>query len=127
MADNDACAHCDLTDTYWCPEYIPPESGEDSMSGISKETFMKMDDSSKLGVLFDYMEDIQHSQPKRVRDRDLKCERRAAECVKRFTTIEKQLKRYKVINTVAAFIGGFVGGWSAVWASFKLSLFNFLK
>jgi hypothetical protein len=116
------CETCNKLDSYDCPEHV--DSEDRRMSGISKETFMEMPMDSKLGVLFDYMEDIQHSQPKRVRDRDLKCERRKAECEKRFKRVERKLARYRVMNTLAAFVGGFVGGWSAIWASFKLSLFR---
>jgi len=94
------------------------------MSGISKDTFQDMSVDSKLCVLFDYMQEIQHAQPKRVRDRDLKCEKRQSECNVRFKKIENAAAKHKVWNTAASSIGGFVGGWSAVWASFKLSLFQ---
>ena len=123
-SSHDECEHCELnTDLY----FVDGSGETNPMAGISKETFEAMSVDSKLCVLFDYMQEIQQAAPKRVRDRNVKCALKAAECNKRFNVVEKQLKRYKVINTVAAFIGGFVGGWSAIWASFKLSLFNILK
>jgi hypothetical protein len=118
----DDCELCELMETEECPRYNDSEAHE--MSGISKETFMDMSTDSKLGVLFDYMVAVQQAQPKRVHDRDLKCAKKASECNRRFVKIERRLGKYKVLNTVAAFLGGFVGGWSAIWASFKLSIFK---
>jgi hypothetical protein len=117
----DECGECQLQGTMAC--CLHNDSERQTMSSISKETFMEMSTDSKLGVLFDYMLEIQYAQPKRVRDRDLKCTQQAKQCSDRFGKIEKTLHRYKIFSTGAAFIGGFVGGWSAVWTAFKLSLF----
>ena len=112
-----SCDDCGMTDE--CQDYTDSER-RGRMSGISKTTFESMDVDSKLCVLFDYMMEIQSTAPKRVRDRDLKCERQSTICNKRFNKLSKM----KYINTAAAFAGGFIGGWSAVWASFKFSIFG---
>ena len=117
----DDCDGCGLHGLLECPMYY--DSEEKEMSGISKETFMEMSTDSKLGVLFDYMVEVQDTQPKRVKARDLKCEKRQVVCDARFVKVERSLARQKLFNTAAAFIGGFVGGWSAVWTAFKLSIF----
>ena len=94
------------------------------MADISRRTFDKMEVDSKLGVLFDYMTDIIKNAPKRVEQRDMQCALKAEACNKRFNKVEKHVLRTKLVNTAASFTGGFIGGWSAVWASFKLSVFG---
>jgi hypothetical protein len=113
-----------------CEPYVEYER-TDTMEGISKETFLKMDTDSKLAVLFDYVHDIHESAPKRVRDRDVKCARQVADCMKKFgkydqecESVKKSLKIRGFINTGASFVGGFIGGWSAVWAAFRFSIFG---
>ena len=94
------------------------------MAEITKETFKGMSVDSKLEVLFDYMTDMLENEPVRVKARDVQCLLKAESCNKRFKKVEDSVIKNKVFNTAASFAGGFIGGWSAVWASFKFSIFS---
>lgn len=81
---------------------------------ITKDTFEKMDDSSKLNVLYDYAV-ATHDESQAMKKIHYE---HTADCNKRFKKIEKR----KIVNTGAAAAGGVLGGWSAVWAYFKFKI-----
>jgi hypothetical protein len=92
--------------------------------GITRQTFEKMEIGSKLDVLFDLVHTINSRAPQCRKEIEERCEEKTEECNSRFTTLESKQKISMIINTSASLVGGFIGGWSAVWASFKFSIFN---
>lgn len=112
------CITCDQSEV--CELII--DSEREPMSTISRDTFEKMDQDSKLCVLFDYIQDIQCAAPKRVRDRDIKCARQTIECMDKFDKISDAQRKTQIVSTGITFIGSFIGGWAAVWTAFKFNL-----
>ncbi len=65
------------------------------MNGISRETFVEMDQDSRLAVLYDFMRDL-HGQAE-------------AHCEK-LDTLGKKFERRKKFDTTVSAGAGFVGG-----------------
>jgi hypothetical protein len=72
-------------------------------NGISKDTFSRYDENSKLDTLFDYIHEIYEVS-------QAKCPEQQKICDTRFHKIESR----KWINTWAAGVGGVIGGIVAV-------------
>ena len=66
-----------------------------TLGGISRETFLSLDDSQKLGVIFDILV------------------KNCGDCVGRITKLESRKRK----DTAYASVSGFVGGFAAVVTS----------